>query len=197
MRRILPTIALSALVSVSACGSGKETAAPAAPTFVTPATTPSTTAPSAPASTVPATTEPAEPKLGQAQETDLGTATVYAVKFPVTAADDVARAIRDKGMQFAVADIKACSNGTTDDDGYGFDAGDFVLVDSDDRAYEFWNVQVGARSPNLTDTLGFGLDKPRGGSCKRGWLTFQVPPKTKIVAVEYNSSGTPLVWKVR
>jgi hypothetical protein len=34
------------------------------------------------------------------------------------------------------------------------------------------------------------------GSCKRGWLTFEVPTKTKIVSVEYNSEGEPLVWKV-
>ncbi|MGK5671658.1 hypothetical protein ACSNOB_02255 [Micromonospora sp. URMC 106] len=56
-------------------------------------------------------------------------------------------------MQFAVADIKACSNGTTDGDGYGFSISDFQLVDTNSRTYTFCNVQVGARSPNPTDSL--------------------------------------------
>lgn len=155
---------------------------------------------------VPATTEPPtspsvppEPKLGTTQTTDLGEATVYSVKFPVKAQDSTANAIRDKGMQFAVADIKVCANGQVDADGYGFSASNFLLVDVDARTYEFWNVQVGARSPNLTDSVGFGTDTPRKGSCKRGWLTFQLPPNSKIVAAEYSPSGggTPLTWKVR
>ena len=101
-------------------------------------------------------------------------------------------------MQFAVADIKVCANGTVDDDGYGFDASNFQLTDRDGRTYEFWNVQVGARSPNLTDSVS-GLDTPRKGSCKRGWLTFELPPRTKIQSVDYNPSGggTPLTWRVR
>jgi hypothetical protein len=46
--------------------------------------------------------------------------------------------------------------------------------------------------------LGFGDENPRKSSCKRGWLTFELPPKTKIVSVEYSpSNGTPLTWQVR
>ncbi|MEV4619935.1 excalibur calcium-binding domain-containing protein [Asanoa sp. NPDC049573] len=139
-------------------------------------------------------TAPTLPELGQKQTTALGDATVYAVRFPVTAQDETATAIRTAGMQFAVADIKVCSNGTVDSDGYTFDYSDFTLVASDDTAFSFWNVQVGARSPNLTDTLS-SLNLMRAGSCRRGWLTFEVPPKTKLKAVEYTSSGgVPLVW---
>lgn len=59
-------------------------------------------------------------------------------------------------------------------------------------------MQIGARSPNLTDAVS-GLDTPRKGACKRGWLTFQLPPKTKVASVEYAPSGggTPLTWQVR
>jgi hypothetical protein len=200
MKRFLTATAAIALMSVSGCGGDQKPTA-GTPTSSTP--TAVTTAPSLPASTeptVPPTTEPpppADPKLGQTQTTTLGTATVYAVKFPVKAQDSTANDIRDKGMLFAVADIKACSNGEVNEDGYGFDASDFQLVDTESRTYEFWNVQLGAKAPNLTNSLGFGTETPRKGSCKRGWLTFQVPPKTKITAVEYNpSGGTPLVWKV-
>jgi hypothetical protein len=140
---------------------------------------------------------PAEPKLGQKQTTDLGDVTVYSVKFPVQAQDDVATSIRTKGTQFAVADIKACSNGTMDGDGYGFSISDFQLVDTESRTYTFWNVQVGARSSNLTDSLS-ALATPRAGACKRGWLTFELPPKTRIVSVEFApSGGLPLTWKIR
>jgi hypothetical protein len=200
MRRILTVTALITVMSVSACGNDDPPAEPAAapPASTAPTVAPSSAAPTTEPTTPPATTEPPQPKLGQTQQTDLGTATVYAVKFPVTAQDDVATQIRDKGMQFAVADIKVCSNGATNADGYGFDTSDFQLVDVDSRAYEFWNVQVGARSPNLSDTLGFGNENPRKGSCKRGWLTFQLPPKTKIASVEYSPyDGTPLTWQVR
>jgi hypothetical protein len=177
-------------------GSAVPAKAPGTPSSLPPTTAPVTTPPTTEPTT--AAPEPTQPKLGQKQSTDLGDATVYSVKFPVQAQDETARSIRDEGMQFAVADIKVCSNGTVNEDGYGFDASDFQLVDSEARAYEFWNVQVGARSPNLTDSLGFGTDTPRKGSCKRGWLTFQLPPKTKIASVEYvTSSGLPLSWTVR
>lgn len=195
MRRTIALVPL--LLLATACSSDPPTAAPPVSVPVTiPAPSPSATVPE-PEPTTEAPTEPAAPKLGKTQTTDLGTATVYAVKFPVKAQDSTATDIRDAGMQFAIADIKVCANGSTNADGYGFDASDFLLVDSDARTYEFWNVQLGARSPNLTETVGFGLDTPRKGSCKRGWLTFQLPPKTKIVSVEYSSDGAPLVWQVR
>lgn len=189
-------------LSLAGCGDNPEPAPPAA--AIAPSPAPTTTAPApgpTPTTATPTTKapEPEVPGLGDKQTTDLGTATVYSVKFPVRAADETARAIKDKGTEFAVADIKVCSNGVVDDDGYGFDAGDFQLVDTESQAYEFWNVQVGARSPNLTDTVGFGNDTPRKGSCKRGWLTFELPPKTKVATVEYAPAGgsTPLTWQVR
>jgi hypothetical protein len=139
--------------------------------------------------------KPVEPKLGQTQSTDLGKATVYDVDFPV-AGTGSAQDIRSKGKQFAVVDIKVCANGTEDDDGYNFDASNFELTDKDSRTYDFWNVQIGARSPNLMDSVN-GNDAQRKGSCKRGWLTFQLPAKTKIKSVDYNpSGGTPLTWRV-
>jgi len=199
MRRFLTVTALTSLLSVSACGGAADPPA-AAPPSATPPTVAASSATTPPTANVPATPSPAEPatpKLGQSQATDLGTVTVYAVKFPVKAQDSVANDIRDKKLQFAVADIKACSSGAVTADGYGFDTSDFQLVDTDSRAYDFWNVQVSAREPNLSDTLGFGSENPRKGSCKRGWLTFQVPPRTKIASVEYSpSEGTPLTWQV-
>lgn len=181
---------------LAGCGDDAEpeqpAVAPPPPTTQSPSPVPTTAEPT----TVPP--EPVAPKLGQEQTTELGTATVYSVKFPVQDADESARDIRDDGMQFAVVDIKVCANGETDADGYGFDAGNFQITDSQSRAYEFWNVQVGARSPNLTDSVS-GLDTPRKGACKRGWLTFQLPPRTRVASVEYTPSGggTPLTWQVR
>jgi hypothetical protein len=205
-RDALTGLVASTVLIAAGCGGGPGGQASAPPSATTPsvATTtmsPTTTPPTSPAATTRPTTttkpKPAEPKVGQRQTTNLGTAIVYSVKFPVQGTSQ-ARDIRTKGTKFAVADIKVCANGTVDDDGYGFDAGNFQLTDTDDRTYEFWNVQIGARSPNLVDSVS-GLDKPRKGSCKRGWLTFELPPRTKIKSVDYNPSGggTPLTWRVR
>lgn len=197
IRRALPAVLAAGALLLAGCGGEPEVNQP--PAATAPSPTPTTPAPSPTPTTAEPTTEPPEPalpKLGQKQTTDLGTATVYSVKFPVQASGTAAR-IRDKGMQFAVADIKVCSNGEVDEDGYAFDAGNFQLVDDQARAYEFWNVQVSARSPNLVDSVS-ALDTPRKGSCKRGWLTFQLPPKTKVASVDYSTSGgTPLTWQVK
>jgi hypothetical protein len=67
-------------------------------------------------------------------------------------------------MQFAVADIKVCSDGNVDSDGYGFDASNFMLTDTEARTYEFWNVQVGAP---LAQPSGLGQ---RAGQTAEGLL---------------------------
>jgi hypothetical protein len=193
--RILLLAALAALVA--GCGGGSTQAGstsqrPAPTVTVTVTETPGTTP--TPASTA-ASSEPAshEPRFGDHQTTDLGPITVFALKFPVAPQDDMANRIATKGMQFAVADIKVCSNGTKTSDGYMFSAEDFQVVDTEDRSYTFWNVQIGARSPNLTDSL---TDTMRAGSCTRGWLTFQLPPKAKVRSVEFAPyEGTALSWQ--
>ncbi|MFU8873207.1 hypothetical protein [Micromonospora sp. SL4-19] len=202
MKRPLAALAAALpLLAVASCSADHEPQATGsstpstATTSASPSPSPSESpSPSPVASTSPPA--PTQPKLGQKQVTELGDITVYSIKFPVQAQNDVATRIRTKGMQFAVADIKVCSNGTVNADGYGFSVSDFQLVDTDSRAYTFWNVQVGARSPNLTDTVS-SVDTPRKGACKRGWLTFELPPKTRIESVEYSPyDGTPLVWTV-
>ena len=149
-RRALLAVLAAGVLALAGCGGAEPEQPPAAAATTPPATTPAASPSPTPTTVAPTTEapEPAEPKLGDKQTTDLGTATVYAVKFPVRG-DSRAADIRDKGMQFAVADIKVCPNGEVDADGYGFDAANFQLTDTDSRAYEFWNVQVGARSPNL------------------------------------------------
>lgn len=211
IRSFLTNVSVSGgMLIVAGCGGGTPTGAPTSAASVetsssSPATTTSasasatptpTTGPTPTAGPTAAEREPALPRLGQRQRTNLGQVIVYSVKFPVEGTDD-ARGIRTKGTRFAVVDIKACANGSVDADGYGFDASNFQLTDDDDRTYEFWNVQVGARSPNLTDSLS-ALDTPRKGACKRGWLTFELPPKTKVRSVDYNPTGggTPLTWRV-
>lgn len=192
--RLLVAAALLALLA--GCGDADPQAGATTPPAAQPTTPPATDPPTSEPTTEAPPPAPADPKLGATQTTDLGKVTVYAVKFPVSPQDDSAARIRTKGTAFAVADIKVCSNGTTNADGYGFGIEDFQLIDTSDSAYTFWNVQIGARSPNLTDSVS-GLDTPRAGSCKRGWLTFELPPKAKVKTVEYApNGGTPLVWTV-
>lgn len=129
---------------------------------------------------------PSTPTLGTTQTGPLGAVTVYSVVTPVSggrAAD-----IRTPGMQFAVADIKLCASETTDE----YSALDWHLKDKEDRAYSFFNTQVGARSPDLSDVSAVS-----GGSCSRGWLTFEVPRGTKVTEIEYAPiDGEPLIWRV-
>jgi hypothetical protein len=202
-RTLLGGVSTAATVVALLCGCADRHASVDAPAKAgsTPFTLPTTVAPKSalPQTSKPPTAapEPVAPRAGRKQETDLGEATVYSVKFPVRAQDSTAMDIRTKGTQFAIVDIKVCANGSVDADGYGFDASSFQLVDTESRSFEFWNVQVGARDPNLTYTVS-GVDTPRAGSCVRGWLTFELPPKTKIASVEYRPSGggTPLTWTI-
>ncbi len=201
-----PLTVLATLFAVSAVAGCSDDASPAAggsspsaeATSASTALSPSASRSIAPSSTTsPTPSEPGQPKLGQKQATELGDVTVYSVDFPVRAQDRVANDIHTKGMRFAVVDIKVCSNGAVNADGYGFDVSDFEVVDKQSRAYSFWNKQVGARLPNLTDVVS-AIDTPRKGACKRGWLTFELPPTARTSSIEYSPyDGTPLVWTVR
>lgn len=136
---------------------------------------------------------PPPPGLGDKQLSDLGAVTVYAVEFPVEPQDSSATRISTKGMQFAVADIKVCSNGSTTSDGYQYSPDEFVVVDRQDRSYSFWNVQISARNPDLTDSL---FDNMKAGMCTRGWITYELPSGTKVRELAYTPyEGAPLVWQ--
>jgi hypothetical protein len=66
------------------------------------------------------------------------------------------------------------------------------LKDADDRSYDFFSHQVGARQPNLAKVFRIGA-----GDCARGWGTFEVAPGTKVTTVDYSPfEGNPLAWRV-
>ena len=136
------------------------------------------------------TTPPPIPALGVEQSTTNGEVTVYAVEFPVEAQHRAAEGIATEGTDFAVADIQACVGAAT----ASYYPSDFLLVTADNRTYSFWNVQIGAREPNLTDSM---RDVP-AGQCTRGYLTFELPPDAQVAQVRYSpsSGGLPLLWAV-
>ena len=191
--------AVAACMAAAGCGGDGEAQEPIDPAAtVTVTATPSQTSTSNRPTPTPtlADTEPQPvvPKVGDTQQTDLGAVTVYKVEFP--ASDPENQDIATKGTAPAVVDLKACGNGTATSDGYWFDASSFLLTDAGGRNYSYWNVQVGAREPNLTDALP--LDAPKGGVCRRGWLTFELPPKAEIVSVDYGPyEGAGLSWATR
>ena len=188
---VLATAACLALAGCGGDGGARRTADPAATVTVTATPTPTPTS-SAPSTAKPP--QPVVPKVGDTQQTDLGTVTVYKVDFPADNPQN--QEIATKGTAPAVVDIKVCGNGTATSDGYWFDASSFLLTDAGGRNYSFWNVQVGAREPNLTDALP--LEAPKGKVCRRGWLTFELPPEANLVSVDYGPyEGTALSWAKR
>lgn len=125
--------------------------------------------------------------LGEQAVTTAGKVTVYAVSYPVHGSAQ-AQQIATDGFTFAVADIEVCPS-TAD----GFSASRFRIFDSDKRSYSFWNVQIGAKKPNLTDSLY----PSTVGMCSRGYLTFEVPPDKRLIAIAYSdSSGSPPIWRI-
>src|SRR5437660_685478 len=141
-------------------------------TLPTTASTTSTSSTTATTTTIPTTTT-SVPSLGQSQTTDLGTVTVFAVHYPVQGTGE-ANSIKDPGKQFAVADLQVCPTVAAPEGSPGFQPDDFVVQTSDNRTWSFWNVQIGARDPNIVRPM-LNLHGPTM-TCVRGWLTFQIDP---------------------
>jgi hypothetical protein len=160
------------------------------------ATAPPTTVPTTPVPV--ATTAPSSSlhlgetgtATGPYSDSGSATVTVYSVTYPVDGSG-VAREIRSPGMTFAVADMKVCPTSSEGDI-----VGGFHLYDSDSSDYQFWNVQVGARDPNLVKALSPAV----AGKCSRGFMTFQVPPGKKLSSLTYaansDGSGTSVTWSL-
>lgn len=177
------------LVLLTGCGgSDAEDAAasPNASALPSPAAFPSpspTVEPSPSASPSP----PSPIALGSSQAGDLGDITVYTVNNPVKPQDSSADRIATDGTEFAVADIKLCATATTEE----YSPSDWQVKDAEDRAYPFWNVQIGAKDPNLTDTMR----NIAAGDCTRGFLTFEVLDGTTLTEIVYAPfDGAPLSW---
>lgn len=131
--------------------------------------------------------QPTVVALGQSATTADGVVTVYSVAFPYPAHGEAAD-IKDAGDDFAVADIKFCP--TTSE----VDVGNFQLSATDDRTFGFWNVQIGARDPNLPDSLM----QPVVGRCTRGYLTFEVTHGEKLSFIAYvDSNEAATGWVIR
>lgn len=125
---------------------------------------------------------------GQTATTAAGNLTVHVISYPVAGSEQAQR-IASHGVTFAVADIEVCPSTAA-----GFSPNDFHLFDSDNHDYTFWNVQIGAKTPNLTKNLY----PPIIGVCSRGYLTFEVPPGKRLIALGYvgGSGGSPVIWRL-
>ncbi len=125
-------------------------------------------------------------RLGSSARTNDGKITIYSVRYPYPASGSAAD-IKDPGKDFAVADIKFCPSTSE------ADYSNFQLVAVSSRTFTFWNVQIGAEDPNLTDSM-YNVTP---GSCVRGYLTFEVTHGEKLRKIRYaDSSGKATTWKV-
>ncbi|HEY8721803.1 hypothetical protein [Pengzhenrongella sp.] len=182
---MVAVVAAAALV-LTGCASQAPVAAPVPDkTVSSPSPTPTV---SATPTTAPAPVPPPAPTtmaLGASGEADFGTVTLHGLEYPFTATGSAAR-IMTAGKQFAVADVEVCP-ATSE----SVDPGDFRVITSDSMSYTFWNVQIGAKDPNLVQSLL----SPAAGVCTRGFLTFEVDPgKTISTFVVARATGDPLIW---
>ncbi len=126
--------------------------------------------------------------VGATTPTNYGAVTLYGVKYPYVASGSAA-SIKTAGKVFAVADLKVCPETSN-----SIDLDAFRLVSTDASTYTFWNVQIGAETPNLTKAL----DSPAAGVCSRGFLTYEVDPGKMLTQfVVANKAGDPAIWTLK
>lgn len=101
-----------------------------------------------------------------------------------------AERIASPGTKFIVADVQACSKIGSQ----SFSYERLILKDSTGRSWTFWNVQIGAKEPNLT----LSSSDIAAGSCTRGWLTFMVDTTAVPASVGFADpvSQEYLAWSV-
>lgn len=123
-------------------------------------------------------------KFGTSVSTGDGKITIYSLQYPYPPSGEAAD-IKDPGDDFAVADIKFCPLSSD------ADYSNFQLSATDSRTFTFWNVQIGAEEPNLTDSLGDASP----GACVRGYLTFEVTHGEKLRHIRYvDLNGNAATW---
>lgn len=157
-----------------------------------PAETPTQSASARAESVKPATTpSPPAPTSG-ALGTELSTENwnITLIAADAAAGSEQAQRIADPGKKFVALDVSACAIPTTLD----FPYRDLAVVDTDGRSWTFWNVQIGAVDPNLTDTAS---TIPAGG-CTRGWLTMLLDEAAVPATVTFADAdtGERLTWAI-
>lgn len=187
-------LALLVLVSCSsspapkAGGSSSSTAESSPSTVIATSSTATTSAepdtPAPPPSPTPTATPAVA--LGQPQSNGIGQVVLFGVQYPYPAKGE-AVSLKTPGTDFAVADIKVCPASSEVD----IDA--FTLAASDSTTFTFWNVQIGARSPDIATSLL----RASAQTCVRGYLTFEVTHGEKLASfVVVDESGTAITWSL-
>ncbi len=147
----------------------------------TPTPPPATTAPPTPTPT-PTPTPPLT--VGASATTAIGTVTLLDVAYPYRGTAE-ARSIVDAGKQFAVVHLKVCPTVSE------VEMENLRLIASDSTAYTFWNVQIGAETPDIVQSLL----QPAIGVCTAGYLTFDVDPGKHFAQfVVVSDTGDATIW---
>lgn len=141
-----------------------------------------------PTSTPTPTAAPTSGALGTELSTENWKITVIAAD--AAAGSEQAQRIADPGKKFVALDISACAIPATLD----FPYRDMAIVDTDGRSWTFWNVQIGAIDPNLTDTAS----TIPAGQCTRGWLTILLDEAAVPSTVTFSDADANerLTWAV-
>jgi hypothetical protein len=121
---------------------------------------------------------------------------VFGVQYPVAGSAQAQQEQAFQGTQneqLAVADIQVCPTATPLSASDGFLPNNFDLLTSDQRTWQFWDIQIGALDPDIVQPM-LGLHGPTT-ACVRGYLTFEVDPGEIVTGVTYEDpSGPPVTW---
>lgn len=182
----VPVLALAVVLAVTVGGCAAESTSDASPTQsasatakpVKPTPSPSLTPQAAPTSGT----------LGTELSTDNWKITLIAAD--AVAGSEQAQRIAGPGKKFVALDVSACAIPTNLDLPYS----DLAVVDTDGRSWTFWNVQIGAVDPNLTDTAS----AIPAGQCTRGWLTMLLDEAAAPATVTFSDVDTSerLTWTI-
>jgi hypothetical protein len=176
---------------MSACASANSEGDPSPSASVS--TTSSKPSETPEATETPEPTETPTLALGKRLELEKGGVTIQVTDLKKDAPSDGSI---EAGQRLDVALVKAC-NGTFGDDPDGAGVGtilrygNFTLIDADSGEYQELDlIPSPAPQPQL-----HANDVLAKGTCKKGWIAFALPKRTRVVALSYRSNGESLgVW---
>jgi len=123
-------------------------------------------------------------------ELSTGNWTINLIAADAVPGSEQAQRVAGPGKKFVALDISACAIPSTLD----FPHRDLAVVDTDGRSWTYWNVQIGAVDPNLTDTD----NAIPAGQCTRGWLTMLLDESAAPATVTFSDMDTEerLTWTI-
>jgi hypothetical protein len=191
-KRILTATIVILLAACSSSG-GKRNAGDQPAAVPVETTAPTTTV--APTTTQPAAlgrTQRYETFAGISGDSYSGRVTVYRYRDASILSADLENELRKENKHSAAVEVRVCVDTTPAGQPAEVSWGPWSLGDANGGSYEAWISW--SDSVTVTPLYPDGKTTPQG-TCRRGWVPFELPRGAKPTFVEYNTGeGEPLTW---